>query len=523
MDHPERSDPAASGDLDPPAKSDESLAGILSVAEDGIVSVDGEHRIRFFNRGAERIFGYEAAEVLGRPLEVLLPDRFRGGHAGHMAEFARSGQTARMMNERGQVAGLRKSGEEFPAEVSISKLDVGAETIFTAILRDVTERSALEAQLRQAQKLDAIGRLAGGIAHDFNNLLTVIGGYAGMLLRRLELGDPRWEDANQIKRACDRAAGLTAQMLALSRRRMLAPRVADLNEIVRDTQRMLRHAVGEHVRMVTKLDPKLGSVTIDAGQFEQVLTNLAINARDAMPEGGTLIVETANVEVDAEYAALRLGLEPGRYVALSVSDTGHGMDAETKAHVFEPFFTTKQETKGTGLGLSIVYGIVKQCGGHIWVYSEVGKGTTFRILLPRAEEAPPPRPDVVPVESTRGSATVLLVEDEAEVRRLTRRMLEDAGYAVLEAGSGPEALALEERHVGPIHLLLTDVVMPLMTGPALAERVVVARPATRVLFMSGYTKDATLHNKTLGEKVAFLGKPFTSDDLLRAVRAALES
>jgi PAS domain S-box-containing protein len=506
------------------AGPDEWLASVLSVAEDAIISIDRDHNIRFFNRGAERIFGYAASDLLGKPIDLLLPERFAAGHRRHVAEFGRSSRTARMMNERGLVTGRRSTGEEFRAEVSISKLEVGAETLYTAILRDVTERRSLEDQLQKAQKLEAIGRLAGGVAHDFNNLLTVIGGYSQMVLKRLHPEDPLYEDVAQIKRAAGRAAELTAQLLALGRKQRLAPKVVDLNDVIADLDNMLRRVVGERIEVVVALDPALGQVKVDPGQFEHVLTNLVLNARDAMPDGGTLLVETANVDVTGDLAGRRLGVTPGPYVLMSVSDTGVGMDAETKAHIFEPFFTTKHGAQGTGLGLATVYGIVTQSGGFIWVYSEVGQGTTFRILLPRSDAAEPAPLRVSPAaEPPCGTETVLVAEDETVVREFACRMLRESGYRVLEASGGPEALAIAEGHAGPIDLLLTDVVMPRMNGPALADLLRASRPATKVLYMSGYTKDITLHTGTIGREAAFIGKPFSPDELARRVRATLDS
>jgi two-component system, cell cycle sensor histidine kinase and response regulator CckA len=401
---------------------------------------------------------------------------------------------------------------------------MGAEVLYTAILRDVTERRLLEAQLQSAQKLEAIGRLAGGVAHDFNNLLTVIGGYSQVVLKRLRADDPNREDVTQIRRAAARAAELTAQLLAFGRKQRLAPRVVDLNAVVADLECMLRRVIGEDIDMVTTLDPALGRVQIDPGQFEHVLTNLALNARDAMPNGGTLQIETVNVEVSSEYAGRHLDLTPGPHVMLAVSDTGVGMDAETRAHIFEPFFTTKHEAKGTGLGLATVYGIVTQSGGFMWVYSEEGRGTTFRILLPRVD-AVAPDPTAVPATSDppRGTETVLVAEDESVVREFTCRMLRESGYRVLAAPDGPEALAIAERHEGPIDLLLTDVVMPRMNGPTLVERLLASRPATKVLYMSGYTRDVALHNGTLGHEAAFIGKPFGAVELARRVRVVLDS
>jgi len=390
-------------------------------------------------------------------------------------------------------------------------------------VQDMTERRQLEGQFRQAQKMEAVGRLAGGIAHDFNNLLTVIAGYSDMMLSRLAADDPLRAHVSEIRSAGDRAASLTRQLLAFSRQQVLAPQVLDLNAVVANMDKMLRRLIGEHIDLVTVCEKPLWRVKADPGQLEQVIMNLAVNARDAMPKGGKLTLETANVELSGAYARAHVAVKPGRYVMLAVSDTGCGMDAETQSHLFEPFFTTKERGKGTGLGLSTVYGIVKQSGGNVWVYSEPGRGTTFKVYLPLVDE---PLEDLRPVEAravpVRGTETVLVVEDEVSVRSLVRGVLESHGYRVLEACHGADALAISDQHGGPIHLLLTDVVMPEMSGRDLASRVVPRRPGIRVLYMSGYTDDAIVHNGVLDAGTAFLQKPFTPDALAHKVREVLD-
>ncbi len=377
-------------------------------------------------------------------------------------------------------------------------------------LRD--QASQAEEQLRQAQKMEAVGRLAGGVAHDFNNLLTIINGYGEIVLAGLPEGNPVRGLVAQMKQAGDRAASLTRQLLAFSRQQVIVPQILDLNGVVTDAAKLLRRLIGEDIELTTALDPALGRVKADPGQVEQVLMNLAVNARDAMPAGGTLTVETANVERDG-----------GRYVLLRVADTGCGMDAATKARVFEPFFTTKGPGKGTGLGLSVVHGVVQQAGGRIEVDSEPGRGTTFRVYLPLEENAVPrQKPAAVPVSSPGGTETLLLVEDEEAVRGLTRMTLEAGGYRVLEASHGAEALRLAERHAEPIHLLVTDVVMPGMSGRELADRLTASRPGLRVLYLSGYTDDAVVRNGVLEAGVAFLQKPFGVDALARKVREVLD-
>jgi len=379
-----------------------------------------------------------------------------------------------------------------------------------------------EEKLRLSQRLEAVGQLAGGVAHDFNNLLTVITGYSELMLRRLNETDPQHHNLTEIKKAGERAASLTHQLLAFSRKQVLQPKVLDLNSLVPDTGKMLRRLIGEDIELVLALKPALGRVMADPNQIEQVIMNLVLNARDAMPRGGKIIVETRNVELSEAYADTHIAIEPGPYVMLAVSDTGSGIDAETQKHIFEPFFTTKEVGKGSGLGLATVYGIVKQSGGNIWVYSEVGQGTTFKIYLPRIKkEAELFKPAGEQVEILRGTETILLVEDEAMVRVLARSILEESGYHVLEADHGEEAMRVCGRYDGPIHLLLTDVIMPQMSGRELAERITPWRQKMKVLYMSGYTDDAIVHHGVLNKGMAFIEKPFTPDVLGRKVRDVL--
>ncbi len=397
--------------------------------------------------------------------------------------------------------------------------------------RDVTERRRAETelreselQLRQSQKMDAIGRLAGGVAHDFNNLLTVILGYCDAMLETLVAPDPMRHAAEEIKSAAERAAALTRQLLAFSRKQMLEPRELDLNVALAGTGRLLRRLIGEDIELELKLDPDLGRVVADEQQVQQVIMNLAINARDAMPRGGRLTLATANARLDASYAHLHPPLPPGEYVMLTVSDTGLGMDAETRSRVFEPFFTTKEQGKGTGLGLATVYGIVKQSGGYIWVYSEPGQGTVFKIYLPRLDASSLVGEGVAAASRlSAGTETVLLVEDEAMVRDLLRGALEGRGYRVLAAGSGEQALEVASAHRGPLHLLVTDVVMPGMRGPELATRLGPLHPELRVLHVSGYADDAALRHGVREGSTAFLQKPFTVEALVRKIREVLDA
>ncbi len=389
------------------------------------------------------------------------------------------------------------------------------------VSRDVTERRNLEQQFLQAQRMEAIGQLAGGVAHDFNNLLTIINGYAELLLERLHPEDPLSGYVAEVQKAGNRATTLTQQLLAFSRQQVLVPQVLDLNAVIRDTEKMLKRLIGEDIDLTTHLDPKLGQVKADLGHLEQVIMNLVVNARDAMPRGGKLTIQTANVDLDQSDARGPLALPPGSYILLAISDAGCGMDVETQSRIFEPFFTTKE--KGTGLGLSTVYGIVKQSGGNISVSSKPNHGTTFKIYLPRAgDEGKTAKPTVSPAADLKGSETVLLVEDEPSVRSLVRSVLQSKGYTVLEASRGDEAVEISQQHSGPIHLLLTDVVMLGMSGRELAERLESIHPEAKVLFMSGYTDDAILRHGVLGAGTAFLQKPFTPETLAAKVRNTLQ-
>jgi two-component system cell cycle sensor histidine kinase/response regulator CckA len=425
-----------------------------------------------------------------------------------------------------EVPWKRKDGTRFTVRLSGRPLlDSSGEPVgFEMIAEDITERRALELQLQQSQRMEAIGRLAGGVAHDFNNLLTVIKGYSELMLDELKPSDPMRGEMEEVQRAADRAASLTRQLLAFSRRQVLAPKVLDLNDLVRDTEKLLRRLLGEDVELITALDQQLGSVRADPGQIEQVLMNLAVNARDAMPSGGKLTIETCNKDLDRLYTREHAVVKPGRYVLLAVSDNGTGMDGEIASHVFEPFFTTKEQGKGTGLGLSTVYGIVKQSGGYIWVYSEPGLGTTFKIYLPQVDAAAERLPaQQLRPEVYRGTETILLVEDEEGVRSLIRQVLTRHGYTVLESGHGGEALLLCERHPGRIDLLLTDVVLSQMSGRELAERLTPLRHDMKVLYMSGYTDEAIVHHGVLTPGSAFVQKPFTTEALTRKVRQVLDS
>jgi PAS domain S-box-containing protein len=408
--------------------------------------------------------------------------------------------------------------------VSLHRHVSGDPNYFVATIEDITERKRAEEEARQLHKMEAIGRLAGGIAHDFHNLLTVIVGYADLVLNELKADDPIRRDVQEIGAAGKSAASLTGQLLAFSRKQMLQPLVLDLNTVVSRMTALLRRLIGEHIRFEWRPEKALDRVRADPGQIEQVILNLALNARDAMPRGGTLSIETANVELDAAHASDHPGAAVGHHVMLAISDTGVGMDRAVQERVFEPFYTTKELGKGTGLGLATVYGIIKQSGGSIFVYSEPEHGTTFKILLPRAEQVA----EVVSVQprpswALGGSETILLVEDQPEARAVARASLARHGYTVLEASQGEEALQIVQDHNQEIHLLLTDVVMPAMSGHELAQRLLQRRPHVRVLYTSGYTDDATVQRDVIESGVAFIQKPFTPADLLRKVREVLDA
>jgi two-component system cell cycle sensor histidine kinase/response regulator CckA len=411
---------------------------------------------------------------------------------------------------------------------SVIRNATGEPEKIVVVNRDITDRRATEkilreTQARQAQKMEAVGRLSGGIAHDFNNLLGVIIGYSEIMEARVSPGDPLYKSVQEIKKAGERAASLTRQLLAFGRQQVLEPKVLNLNAVVADVENLLRRAIGEDIELTIVLDPKLGRVMADQGQIEQVIMNLAVNARDAMPNGGKLTIETADTELDATFVRDTPYVQPGHYVQLTVTDTGTGIDAETQAHIFEPFFTTKERGKGTGLGLATAYGVVKQSNGYIWVYSELKKGTTFKICLPRVDEAiQTVSVKEYQIQSSHGGETILLVEDEESLRAVTRDVLMQSGYEVLEANGGQQGLENAQRHHGPIHLLLTDVVMPGMSGPALAEKLTASRPEMKVLYMSGYTDYAVGRHGILESGVHLLAKPYTRENLLCKVHAVLD-
>ena len=478
----------------------------------------GTLQILALNDAAIRQYGYSRAEAIGNTIDRLVhPDDW-----GRLVE-----QLASMPG--GLVSGdifrhVRSDGSELEVEMTGHPLEFEGRPARLIMAMDVSERRQLEAQLRQAQKMEAVGQLAGGIAHDFNNLLTAIRGFTELVRSDLPEGDAHRADLDQVVLAADRATELARQLLAFSRRQVLQPRVVDPAGIVDGISPMLRRLLGEHIEFVTHAVPGLGLIRVDPSQLEQVILNLALNARDAMPDGGQLTIETVNVELDAAYASTHAEVTPGPFMLLAVSDTGTGMAPETQDHAFEPFFTTKGPGKGTGMGLATVFGIVKQSGGSIYLYSEPGEGTTVRIYLPRVDEAPAPASGE-PVEvrpAPSGTETILLVEDEPAVRAFAERALAEQGYTVLSAADAPAALALAAAHAGSIELLVTDVVMPGLQGHQLAERLAAERPDLRVLYVSGFTENSVIHHGVLGADISFLPKPFSAEALGRAVRQTVD-
>jgi PAS domain S-box-containing protein len=500
-------------------RSEARYRSLVQTAVYGIYRASLEGRFLDVNPALIGMLGYNSAlEVLALDPErqVFLDPR---EHALLTEEFRRTGRM-----DGFEVRWKRKDGNAITVRISgraVASAEEPAD-VLEAIAEDVTERRVLEDQFRQAQKMEAVGRLAGGIAHDFNNLLMVISGYTEVLLGQLDSAHPLHAKAEAIQQASDRATTLTRQLLAFSRKQLLELKVIDVNSIVSDMERLLRPLIGENVALTTHLDPSIGCTRADAGQIEQIIMNLVVNARDAMPHGGKISIRTTNVSLDESYHREHTFIRPGPYIILSVSDTGHGMDRETQARIFEPFFTTKEKGKGTGLGLSTVYGIIKQSGGYVFVQSEVGRGSVFTIYLPRVEEMSEPHGSAPsPPNAARGSETVLLVEDEESVRQLVRETLATQGYRVLEAQNGEAGLAIAANNRDTIHLVITDVVMPGMSGHELAQQLVAARPEIKVLYLSGYTEDAFGEAGAAAASKAFLQKPFTLHSLSRKVREIL--
>ncbi len=498
-------------------ESQTNLRTLFDSLEDFLFVLDVEGHVLEVNPVVLERLGYSKAELLGENvLKVHPPDR-RDEAATIIADMV-AGKA-----DSCSIPLMTKDGALIPVETRVTQGRWSNQEVLFGVSRDVTQRLQLEEQLRQAQKMESIGQLAGGIAHDFNNLLTVINGFADLILPELSPSDPMRKDVASIRQAGQSASEITQQLLAFSRKQIIQPRILDLNQLVANMEPILWRTIREDIGIEMSLAPDLWRVKVDPTQIEQVIMNLAANARDAMPLGGELTIKTANVLLDKEYVAHYLGATPGKHVMLAISDTGIGMNQELRSHIFEPFFTTKAVGKGTGMGLATVYGIVKQSGGNIWCYSEEGEGTTFKIYLPSAvdeSQVSVPREDEEEIPT--GTEVILLVEDDATVRGLALRMLENAGYTVLEARDVEDALDQTQQHPGPIHVLLSDVVMPGMSGRDLADRITQMRPDVKVVYMSGYADEAIAHHGVLGPDTAFVQKPFSAISLLRKVREVLE-
>ncbi len=504
-------------------ENEQWLAATLGSIGDGVIATDGEGRVRFMNAHAEVLTGWAQADAAGRNVQ----DIFNIFHERTLELVRNPALDALATGEPATLARdtilIDKAGKERPIDDSAAPIrDVnGNVTGAVLVFRDISERRRLEEHLRQAQKMEAIGRLAGGIGHDFNNIMTIITGYSEFLLFANLSPEEHLASAREIHAAAQRAAGLTQQIMAFSRKQMLVPCVLNLNTVVRDMGAMVKRLIGSNIEFVTDLLPHLGNVKADPTQIGQVLLNLAANARAAMRRGGRFVLATAHAELTAADTRLGPDVIPGRYVALSVSDTGTGMPEAVLAHIFEPFFTTKPVGKGTGLGLATVYGIVKQSGGHIEVTSKVREGTCFRVYLPAVEDAPP-APAGVPRPTAQGRETILLVEDDASIRRMTKQALRQSGYTVLDAADGEDGLAVAAAAAGPIHLLVTALVMPKVSGRELADRLTARLPAVRVLFVSGYTEDEMVHHGAETAAGDFLHKPFSLAALADKVREILD-
>jgi PAS domain S-box-containing protein len=519
--------------------ADDALVALFEASPDALVRVHADGRIALVNRQAEALFGYEREELTGQFVEVLMPEAARRIHPQHRATYL-SNPRPRLMGTSADLAGRRRDGSTFPAKISLSAVNTDGGMQITAVIRDITgrlrdlaeretlkteaAREEMELKLQQSQRLESLGQLAGGVAHDFNNLLSVISNYSAFVREEVAKDPARiqWQevrnDIEQVEGAAARAAGLTRQLLAFARREVPRPRVFSVNELIIDLRQLLVRTLGEHVELVTTLNDDACGIFADRGQIEQVLVNLAVNARDAMPAGGTLTIETATTDVDDVSAASHVGLRPGRYVRVKVSDTGTGIPKAVMNRVFEPFFSTKPKSEGTGLGLATAYGIIQQAGGDLHVYSEEGLGATVAILLPVSSR--PVQEDQVPEPDHGGGEgqVVLVVEDEAPMRDVIRRLLVRNGYEVLVVASGREAIDLVTSHEGRIDLMITDVVMPRMLGKEVADQVGALRPGMSVLFMSGYTQGVLGPQGVLAPGLNLIEKPFTEATLMRKLR-----
>jgi len=510
--------------IEEPKSSEKNLRALIETVPIGIVFANQTGQITELNAEILRMFGYSRHELVGHPIEKLLPERLRNSHKEHRSGYTHQPH-ARPIGIGMELIARRKDGTEFPVEVSLGPHSASCGLSVASAIVDISERKKIERQLRLAQRMEAIGQFAGGIAHDFNNLLAVIIGCAEILDDAVPRGDSVADKVAMIKKAGNSAADLVRQLLAFSRQQMLQPRVLDLKEILEQSQATLQRLIGEDVTLNVSTSGSLGHIQADPGQIDQVLLNLAVNARDAMPKGGHLTITAANIELDDSYKRRHEPVVPGKYVRLTVEDTGCGMDAKTQLRIFDPFFTTKELGKGTGLGLATVYGIVKQTGGYIWVYSEVGQGTAFKIYLPRIDERALQTVEQKTAELpvTKGWETILLAEDSESLREMAGEYLQSAGYNVLAAASGNEALERAKNFGGAIHLLLTDVVMPELNGPELAKQIALLRPGIKVLFTSGYASETLANRGSLDPAVAFIQKPYRPKALARRIREILDA
>jgi len=509
--------------LDHLRESERYVRAVLDTAADGIITIDEYGIVQSFNPAATRIFGYPEGEVVGRDVSLLMPDAQAVDHHEFLQRYLKTGQ-ARVIGIGREVTGCRQDGGEFPLELAVSetRLPTGRR-LFTGIVRDLTERKQLEAQLRQAQKMEAVGQLAGGVAHDFNNVLTGITGYTQLALRRMAENDPMRHYIEEIQSAAFRATNLSRQLLTFSRQQVVTPRVFDLRALVADLSKLLRRLIGEDIELTVSSAIEAVHVKADPGQIEQVIVNLAVNARDAMPDGGKLRIEITPPE-PSESSHLEVRLRPGPYVVISVSDTGTGMSKEVRSHIFEPFFTTKEPGRGTGLGLATVYGIVTQSGGHIHVHSEPGQGATFRIYLPLVDRQEDAAGRGDPASSaTRGTETILLVEDDDIVRDVNAEQLRLEGYRVLTARNGDEALDLARSHAGGIDVVVTDVIMPRVNGRELAAVLARTHPRVKVLFVSADPRSTALPPDQSPASAIFLQKPFRPGELAHKVRQTIDA
>ena len=502
-------------------ESHTQLAAIVESSEDAIIGKTLEGIMTSWNSGARRIYGYDATEILGKSISIIIPPE-RDGEMDVMLKKISNGEYV----EHLETLRIRKDGVKINVSITVSPIKNAAGEIIgaSAIGRDITERKSLEQQLLQSQKMDAIGRLAGGVAHDFNNLLTVIIGYSELALNSIKEQAPAGESVRQVVKAAERAAALTQQLLAFSHQQIIKPKILSLNALITDMEKLLRRLIGEDLELQVILEPELLKIEADSSQINQIIMNLAVNARDAMPDGGTLTIETQNLILDQDYADSHISIKPGSYVMLAVSDTGIGMDEITKSKIFEPFFTTKELGKGTGLGLSTVYGIVKQISGHIWVYSEPQKGTAFKIYISTSEETSEHiTPLEVPVTVKGGNETILLVEDEAVVRELILQTLRSEGYRIFAAPNPKEAIRIFEQHREEINMIISDMVMPNMSGLDLIQQIQPAKYGIKILYISGYTDHTMIKRGVLTAETPFLQKPFNTSTLLNKVREVLDS